>query len=439
MTRPSVLLIAEAANPDWVSVPLIGWSLSQALREVADVHLVTQVRNRDAILRQGLEEGRDFTAIDTEAVTRPIWRVTQALRMGKGAAWTLNTAVNSLLYPYFERLVWRRLGADITAGRFDLVHRVTPLTPTAVSPIAAKCAAAGRPFVLGPLNGGVPWPPGFEAERRREREWLSQVRGLYKLGPGRRRMYAATVAVLAGSRHTAGEVPRAQADKVIWLPENAIDPSRFNRRAAQDVSGPLRGCFIGRMVPYKGPDMLLEAAAPLLASGRLALDMVGDGPMLRDLKALARGLGVEDAVTFHGHVPHDRVQDIAVASNLLTFPSIREFGGGVVLEAMALGVVPLVVDYAGPGELVTEGTGLKVPIGPRARIVADLRAALEAVVADPAPLKPMAERARARALGHFTWPAKARQVAEVYDWVLGRRETRPVPVPAGAAMNGRGP
>jgi glycosyltransferase involved in cell wall biosynthesis len=123
------------------------------------------------------------------------------------------------------------------------------------------------------------------------------------------------------------------------------------------------------------------------------------------------------------------VQDIAAQANLLTFPSIREFGGGVVLEAMALGVVPLIVDYAGPGELVTEGTGIKVPIGPREQIVGELRAALEAVTADPAPLAAMAERAHAWAHTHFTWPAKARQVAEVYDWVLGRRETRPEPIP----------
>jgi glycosyltransferase involved in cell wall biosynthesis len=426
--RPRVLVIAEAANPEWVSVPLVGWSLADALREVADVHLATQVRNRDAVLRAGYVEGRDVTFIDTEALAAPMWRLAEVLRMGAGKGWTLTTAIDGLVYPYFERLVWRRFGPELRAGRFDIVHRVTPLTPTAVSPIAAKCARAGVPFVLGPLNGGVPWPKGFDTERRREREWLSYVRSAYKLKPGRGRMLRSAAAILVGSRYTASEIPSRYKAKTIYLPENAIDPARFNRQSAQDLSGPLRGVFIGRMVPYKGPDMLLEAAAPLLASGRLALDLVGDGPMRPALEAQAAALGVAGAVTFHGQVPHQEVQDIAARANLLTFPSIREFGGGVVLEAMALGVVPLIVDYAGPGELVTPETGITVPIGSRAEIVKALQGRLETVCDDPSALPAMAAAGRARVAEQFTWSAKARQVAQVYDWVLGRRDDRPAPL-----------
>lgn len=415
--KPRVLAIAEAANPEWVSVPLVGWSLANALREVADVHIVTQIRNRDAFERAGLREGVDFTAIDSEALARPLWAIGQKLRMGEGKGWTTLQLINALSYPLFEHLVWKTFGADIRAGKYDIVHRVTPLSPTLSSPIAAKCARAGVPFVLGPLNGGVPWPQGFDRERRREREWLSYLRSAYKALPGRRATLTHASAILAGSRHTLGEMPQAVRGKCIYLPENAIDPARFSRAAAPGA-GPMRAGFVGRLVPYKGPDMLIEAAAPMLREGKLLLDLVGDGPMMADLRAQAEALGVSGAITFHGWLPHQQVQDVLVACHLFAFPSIREFGGGVVLEAMALGVPPLIVDYAGPGELVQAGRGYKVPIGPRESIIAEFRRALEFLAGDHAALSETGQAARNWVAQNFTWARKAEQVLAVYGALL---------------------
>ena len=427
MTRSKlrVLLIAEAANPDWVSVPLVGWSLVKALCNEVDGHLVTQVRNREAISRAGWIEGSDFTAIDSETLARPMWKAASVLRMGSGKGWTMTTAISSITYPYFEHLVWQQFGPEIRDGRYDIVHRITPLSPTANSSIAKRCQKAGVPFVVGPLNGGVPWPPGFDTERRREKEYLSYVRGVYKALPGRQSMLGATAAILTGSRYTASEIPALHQPKCIHLPENAIDPSRFNRVASQDLTLPLRGCFIGRMVPYKGADMLLEAAAPLLRGRKLVLDMIGDGPMLAKLKEIAAREGIQECVTFHGWLEHTSVQEVAVRANLFLFPSVREFGGGVVLEAMALGVVPLICDYAGPGELVDDEVGYKIKMGSREEIISRFRDQLARIIANPTDLPIKARAARARVLNQYTWEAKAGQVLQVYDWVLGRRPQRP--------------
>ncbi len=415
--RPRVLAIAEAANPEWVSVPLVGWSLANALRDVAEVHLVTQVRNRDAILRAGLIEGVDFTAIDSEAFARPAWRLADMLRMGQGKGCTMAQAISALSYPYFEHKVWQQFGDAIRGEAYDIVHRITPLSPTTSSLLAPRCARSGVPFVLGPLNGGVPWPRGFEAERRAEREWLSYVRGAYKLLPGRKATLKNASAILAGSRHTASEVPERYRDKVVWLPENGIDPARFNR-VAQPAEGPLRAGFVGRLVPYKGADMLLEAAAPLLREGRLHLEVIGDGPMMPTLRRQALDLDIESGVTFHGWQAHEAVQDILSQCHLLSFPSIREFGGGVVLEAMALGVVPMIVDYAGPGELVTDDVGIRIPCGTRSEITEAFAKALDALARDPSGLSKMAQAARERIQSQFLWSRKAEQIRSIYDWVL---------------------
>jgi glycosyltransferase involved in cell wall biosynthesis len=409
--RLRVLALAEAANPEWVSVPLVGWSIAKALGEYAEVHLVTQVRNRDAMRRAGLKEGADFTAIDTEALERPLWKVSSTFGLG----WTSKMALNAMSYPYFERLVWRRLGAEITSGEYDIVHRITPVSPTVASPIASKCAGAGVPFILGPLNGGLPWPRAFDKVRRQEREWLSYIRGVYKVFPGQKRMLESCSAILVGSHHTGNEMPRNVRERVVYIPENGIDPERFPQKPKRRIMLPIRACFLGRLVPYKGADMVIEAAAPLLADGRLTLEIVGDGPMAGDLETFASAAGVDKAITFHGWISHDAVPEVLGRADVLTFPSIREFGGGVILEAMALGTVPLVVDYGGPGELVDSATGFKIPLGTRENIIAALRSRLIDICENPQVLLWLSASAQQKALSDFTWRAKAKRILEVYN------------------------
>lgn len=422
MTSPRVLLIAEAANPDWVSVPLVGWSHAEALARGGNVHVVTQVRNREAILARGWKEGEDFTAIDSEAAARPIWHFERLLRRSTGLGWSVTTALAALPYYYFERLVWSRFGEAIRAGEYDLVHRLTPLSPTIPSTIAARCKAAGVPYVLGPLNGGVPWPSQFRAVQHREGEWLSYVRDAYKLLPAYRSTRANASAIIAGSQATLDQLPPSVRDRCVYIPENAVDPRRFSRQVEGEVGDVLRLSFVGRLVPYKGADMLLEAAAPLIRAGKVRIDILGDGPEMDRLVSLRSELAIEEGVELAGWVPHEQVQDRLVKSDVFAFPSVREFGGGVVLEAMSLGIVPLVLDYAGPRELVTDDCGFRVPLGSREEVVAGFRERIEALVSDPSGIRAMGARARERAFRLYSWEEKALQTRRVWRWVVGAEE-----------------
>jgi glycosyltransferase involved in cell wall biosynthesis len=420
-----VLLIAEAANPEWVSVPLVGWCQAEALARRTEAHLVTQVRNRDAIVRAGWTEGREFTAIDSERLAAPLWKLASVCRGGAGRGWTTLTALASMSYFYFERLIWKKFGPDICAGRFDVVHRLTPLSPTTPSPLACKCHGVGVPFVLGPLNGGVAWPRGFDYARRYEREWFSYVRGAYKLLPGYRRTRACAAALVIGSRATLAQVPACYRHKCVYVPENAIDPRRFPSPRTRQSSLPLRVVFVGRLVPYKGPDMLLEAAAPLVRQNRVALDFIGEGPLRPQLAAMIASSQLESGVRLCGWVDHTQLQHHLGQADILGLPSIREFGGAVVLEAMALGVVPLVVNYGGPAELVTPQSGFLIELGSRRQIVEAFRAVLERLCQNPALLAARSLAATRRVDRLFTWDRKAEQMMAVYRWVLGQRTVRP--------------
>ncbi|MFT3787501.1 MAG: glycosyltransferase [Tepidisphaeraceae bacterium] len=424
-----MLILAEACNPQWTSVPLEGWSHYAALARISDAHLVTQVRNADAIRATGLIEGRDFTAIDTENVAGRIDRLGDRLRGGKGRGWTTKMALMLFRQGHFEKQVWKQFGERIASKQFDLVHQLTPLSPTIPPKIATWCKRAGVPFVWGPINGGLPWPNGYTQAVMQEREWLSYLRGLYRFAPGYRSSRRDAAAILIGSRATWDQMPARYRDKCFYVSENAIDPTRFTRRRERRAEVPIRCAFVGRLVPYKGGLMLLEAASDLLRAGKLTIDFVGDGPQEQDLRGFVSTHQLA-GVTFHGKVPHERVQDVLASADLLTFPSIREFGGAVAAEAMAVGVVPVVPAYGGLGEIVTDDTGFRLPIGPPQQLIRDLRTLLSGLVEHPAAIDARSEPARRRANELFTWDAKARTVEQVWNWLLKRSEKPSLPPPS---------
>ena len=168
----------------------------------------------------------------------------------------------------------------------------------------------------------------------------------------------------------------------------------------------------------KGADILLEAATEFLKAKKLELHIIGEGPQRTLLETMVDQFDVRCSVHFHGQVPHVEVQDTLRTSDFLALPSIREFGGAVVVELMALGVAPIVADYGGPSELVDDDTGIRVRFQDKKSLIEGMKHAIGKVIRSPKILDQLGAAGRVKVEKTLTWEAKARQIIAVYDAVL---------------------
>jgi glycosyltransferase involved in cell wall biosynthesis len=173
-----------------------------------------------------------------------------------------------------------------------------------------------------------------------------------------------------------------------------IEPDGEPRSYAGDVP---RLLCVGRLIPIKGHIVLLRAFAQARQRvPSLRLDIAGRGPLEPALRALAKELGVGDAVRFLGYVaPIQRAIEDAAA---VIVPSMGEGFGMVALEAMERARPVIAAAIGGLGELVEDGvTGYLVPAG-EAEPLAD---ALVRLTSDLPKAAEMGTAGRRRALEQF--------------------------------------
>ncbi|MGQ9920296.1 MAG: glycosyltransferase family 4 protein [Desulfobacca sp.] len=419
--RRRVLLIIEQCNPEWASVPLVGYEFFNGISALADVTLVTHQRNQQALEKvRGQEK---IVYIQESAASAAFYRQVAKISSRGGVNWPLHHALSYPLYAEFNRGVYQAMAPAVQRGDFDLVHALTPMIPRYPYKIIRACQ--NTPFILGPVNGGVPFPKNFRDVAWKEFAHYNFLRLFTHLIPGYAATYRRADYVLAGSRYTLAYLQRTfhlSAHRVELLPENGLSADFFQEPQRETRQGPVQLLFVGRLVPYKGADILLDALARLPAAhcGQIELTVVGDGPERQPLTEQVQRLGLTAAVRFVGWVAQKQTREYYAQADLFCFPSIREFGGAVVLEAMASGLPCLVADHGGVAEYVTSECGVKIAPRNREYLVAQLAAHIDTLSRDRDRRLAMGVRAQERAR-QFTWEAKACQVAIIYEKVLQRR------------------
>jgi glycosyltransferase involved in cell wall biosynthesis len=166
---------------------------------------------------------------------------------------------------------------------------------------------------------------------------------------------------------------------------------------------------VGRLVPQKAHERLLEAAVEVRAvHPDTTFLIVGDGPRRAELEARAKVLGVDEVVRFTG--ARDDARALIALSDLLVFSSDWEGLSIAALEALAAGTPIVTTDVQGMRELLADDVGAIVPgFDPAA-----LAAAISGLLGDPARREEMARRGRERIAAAFSAAAMRDAYAETY-------------------------
>lgn len=267
----------------------------------------------------------------------------------------------------------------------------------------SRMPAAIRPVVVAQVSAAL-----YKPQRGRIRQIFYNMR--------MRRLLGATdmlVTLCADASHEADRILRRQVSMPIALPA-------LQDRTSQPEPVAARGSTIlaaGRLVPEKGFDILIDAFAALVRSGRAGdadLVIVGEGPDRARLTRLVVQHGLGARVAMPGYV--EDIRPWLDDARLFVLPSRFEGYGAVIVEALAAGR-PVVATRCTPAveELLRgTGAGLDVPIEDPVAMADAIAALLDAGVPDPIRLASLVER-------HRIGPV-ARTYAHLFRGIAAERE-----------------
>jgi L-malate glycosyltransferase len=196
-----------------------------------------------------------------------------------------------------------------------------------------------------------------------------------------RRVLGAADLVTAPAEHVAEEIRRLVRARDVMVFQYGVDVEHLRRVGATERPETQRATprlvTARPLVSIYHTDDVLRAVALLEERGTpCELDVADQGPELEALRRLAVELGLEDRVVFHGRVPEAAAERLIASADVYVSAAETDGASIALLEAMALGTVPVVSDIVANRQWIEDGVnGVLVGIEPEA-IAAGVRRAL---------------------------------------------------------------
>ncbi len=241
---------------------------------------------------------------------------------------------------------------------------------------------------------------------------IRMLRSVSMLRPLARRVFEQSQAVTTVSRWLAEEGRRFMKPRIPLVAPMPVATELFTPGGTREAN---RLVFVGRLNAQKGIEYAIRAIAAMHVPA--VLDVIGTGPALEDYRALARTLGVDDRILFHGQVIQPKLPPFFRRAAAVVVPSIEEGLGLVAVEAQLCETPVVAFASGGITDVVQHGrTGILTP----PKDVAALASALDELLSAPASATELGRAGRLHALATFAPESVARRYTDIYTDVLRR-------------------
>ena len=406
--RLKVLMSAYACEPGKGSEPEVGWQWALQMARYHDVTVLTRANNRPAIepalaALRGREPLPDFIYHDRGPRVLDLKRRLKSVKL------------------YY--LLWQRSARDLVerlhaANHYDLMHHVT----FAGFRYPVAIWGHGAPCVWGPI-GGIESIPYRLLPWRHLRsliyEVLRNANNLLQAAPFHvlPRRARATTLILVSTREMQRTFAKLGFEAEV-MPTIGLQPAEIPFQPHRPGDGPLQLLFVGNVITLKGVDLALAALRQ--SQTNAVLTLVGTGNFLPAAQRLAERWGLGGRVNFAGRLPREEVLKAYPRYDVFIFPSLHDTGGYAIIEAMFNELPVICLDYGGPAVVVPASCGVKVPLGPRAQVIAGLAAAIRSYDQNRALIQEHGQVARAVILRDYDWDKKGAQMNERYEKAVAR-------------------